>query len=249
MRIIISPAKKMNIDLDSFAPEGLPLFLPEAERLKEVLQKMTPRQLQTLWRCSDTLAAQNVERLATMDLYHRLTPAVLAYEGIQYQYMAPGVFSAEQLDYIREHLRILSGFYGLLRPFDGVTPYRLEMQAKLPVDGCSDLYGFWGAKLADVLSNETDCVLNLASKEYSRAVGPWLAPHVRWITCTFGELQKGKVVEKGTMCKMVRGQMVRWLAVNGIEQAEDVRGFNELDYRFAEEFSGKDHYIFIKGGN
>ena len=151
MRIVISPAKKMNIDLDSFAPEGLPLFLPEAERLKEVLQKMTPRQLQTLWRCSDTLAAQNVERLASMDLYHRLTPAVLAYEGIQYQYMAPGVFSAEQLDYIREHLRILSGFYGLLRPFDGVTPYRLEMQAKLPVDGCSDLYGFWGAKLADVL--------------------------------------------------------------------------------------------------
>lgn len=92
-------------------------------------------------------------------------------------------------------------------------------------------------------------MLNLASKEYSRAVGPWLAPHVRWITCTFGELQKGKVVEKGTMCKMARGQMVRWLAVNGIEQAEDVRGFDELDYRFAEELSGKDHYIFIKGGN
>ena len=82
MRIVISPAKKMNIDLDSFAPEGLPVFLSEAERLLEVLRGMAPKDLQTLWRCSDALAAQNIERLADMDLRRRLTPALLAYEGI-----------------------------------------------------------------------------------------------------------------------------------------------------------------------
>lgn len=248
MQIIISPAKKMNVDVDSFAPEGLPVFLEETERLKTTLQGMTPEALQALWRCNDAIARQNVERLAGMDLRRRLTPAILSYEGIQYQYMAPGVFTEEQLQYIREHLRILSGFYGILRPFDGVTPYRLEMQARLSVDGCRDLYAFWGGKLAERLAEETDCVLNLASKEYSRSVEPWLRPSVRFITCIFGELQGEKVVEKGTMCKMARGQMVRWLAANHIVEPEAVRDFAELNYRFSPEHSGETTYTFIKGG-
>ena len=170
MRIIISPAKKMRTDEDGFAPEGLPPFLDRTERLLAALRAMPPQALQALWKCSDAIAKLNVERLGTMDLRRHLTPALLSYEGIQYQYMAPGVFEAGQLDYVREHLRILSGFYGLLRPFDGVTPYRLEMQARLAVDGCRDLYAFWGGVLAEALAAETDLVLNLASLEYSRAV-------------------------------------------------------------------------------
>ena len=249
MDIIISPAKKMVTDRDSLAPRSTPQFLPQTRQLLETLRAMSPQALQKLWGCNDAIARLNVQRLENMELEGDLPPAILSYQGIQYQYMAPGVLEAQALDYLQDHLRILSGFYGVLRPFDGVTPYRLEMQAKLAVDGTKNLYEFWGSRLAETLAAEDGWVLNLASKEYSRAVGPWLAPHVRWITCTFGELQKGKVVEKGTMCKMARGQMVRWLAVNGIEQAVDVRGFDELDYRFAEELSGKDHYIFIKGGN
>lgn len=247
MRIIISPAKKMNVDTDSLAPESLPAFLADTERLKAALQKLTAGELQTLWRCSDAIARQNIERLEEMDLRRRLTPAVLAYEGIQYQYMAPGVFTEEQIAYIREHLRILSGFYGILGPFDGVVPYRLEMQARLAADGCRDLYAFWGGKLADKLAGETDCVIDLASKEYSRAVKPWILPSVRWITCIFGQLREGKVVEKGTMCKMARGRMVRWMAENRIDRPEAVRAFAELDYRFAEERSGENTYIFLKG--
>lgn len=103
-------------------------------------------------------------------------------------------------------------------------------------------------KLAERLAEETDCVLNLASKEYSRSVEPWLPPSVRFITCIFGELQGEKVVEKGTMCKMARGQMVRWLAANHIEEPEAVQDFAELDYRFSPEHSGKTTYTFIKGG-
>ena len=248
MRIIISPAKKMKVDVDSFAPEGLPGFLPEAERLKAALQGMTPEALQALWLCNDAIARQNVERLEAMDLRRRLTPAILSYQGIQYQYMAPGVFTEEQLQYIRERLRILSGFYGLLRPFDGVTPYRLEMQARFSVDGCRDLYAFWGGKLAERLAEETDWVLNLASLEYSRAVTPGLPPSVPVITCVFGERKGEKVVEKGTLCKMARGQMVRWLAENRIEEPEAVRNFAELGYRFSPEHSGETTYTFIKGG-
>ncbi|RHR11244.1 peroxide stress protein YaaA [Pseudoflavonifractor sp. AF19-9AC] len=247
MRMIISPAKKMREDPDSFAPEGLPPFLPEAERLKQQLQAMSYDQLKALWRCSDAIAQQNVERLEGMDLNKRLTPALLAYEGIQYRYMAPGVFEREQLDYIREHLRILSGFYGLLRPFDGVVPYRLEMQAPLAVDDCRDLYAFWGDKLAKALAEETDTVLNLASREYSRAVEPHLPASASFVTCTFGELQGGKVVEKGTLCKMARGEMVRWMAVHQIERTGDLTAFQALGYRFSPAHSNQTHLVFLKG--
>jgi len=136
MRIIIAPAKKMVVDTDSFAVDGLPQFLERTERLKTVLQGMSPKDLQALWKCNNAIAKLNVERLEQMDLRRNLTPAILSYEGIQYRYMAPGVMETAYLDYLWEHLRILSGFYGLLRPFDGVIPYRLEMQAKLAVDGC-----------------------------------------------------------------------------------------------------------------
>lgn len=247
MRIIIAPAKKMNIDLDSFAPEGLPRFLGRTERLKSVMQEMPAKELQKLWKCSDAIAALNVERLRDMDLHRRLTPAILAYEGIQYRYMAPGVFETGQFAYIRKHLRILSGFYGLLRPFDGVTPYRLEMQARLSADGYKDLYGFWGSSLAGQLAAETELVLNLASKEYSRAVEPHLSSAVRFLTCTFGELKGEKIIEKGTICKMARGQMVRWLAENNVTDPEVIKGFTDLNYRFSPAHSTENNYVFIRG--
>ena len=135
MRIIIAPAKKMIVDTDSFAVDGLPRSLEQTERLKTVLQRMSPAELQTLWKCNDAITKLNVERLSTMDLRRRLTPAIVSYEGIQYQYMAPAVFEESQYEYIQKHLRILSGFYGILKPMDGVTPYRLEMQSKAEIAG------------------------------------------------------------------------------------------------------------------
>ena len=122
MKIMISPAKKMNVDTDSFDCQGLPFFLDRAQLLLSALQAMSQDELRALWKCSESLARQNADRLRQTDLRANLTPAILAYEGIQYQYMAPGVFTYDELDYIQKHLRILSGFYGLLRPFDGVAP-------------------------------------------------------------------------------------------------------------------------------
>ena len=245
MKIIISPAKKMNVDTDSLPIDSLPPFLPQTERLLSALQTMSPKELQSIWKCNDNLAQLNIERLKAMTLRQNLTPTILSYEGIQYRYIAPGVMATGQLEYLREHLRILSGFYGLLRPFDGVTPYRLAMQAKLSVGGAKDLYAFWGDSIAKQL--EGDWVLNLASKEYSKAVTPYL-PESSVLTCVFGEWLNGKVIEKGTMCKMARGQMVRWLAENGIEKAEKIREFADLEYRFDTELSTENTFVFIKGG-
>ena len=248
MRIIISPAKKMNVDTDSFPYRDLPEFLTSTEELCRKMQSMSYEELKKLWKCNDQIAQLNVRRLGDMDLRKGLTPAVLAYEGIQYQYMAPGVFTDGAFAYIQEHLRILSGFYGILKPFDGVTPYRLEMQAKLNIGQCKDLYAYWGDRLAKALFAETGCILNLASKEYSICISKYLPAPVRFITCVFGEEKNGKVIEKGTMCKMARGEMVRFMAQNQIQTPEQIRSFDRLNYRFDGVRSDESTYVFLRKG-
>ena len=246
MRIIISPAKKMKVDTDSFPYRDLPVFLSNTEEICGELQSMSYEELKKLWKCNDQIAQLNVRRLQDMDLYNRLTPAVLAYEGIQYQYMAPGVFTDQEFGYIQEHLRILSGFYGILRPFDGVTPYRLEMQAKLRMGACKDLYAYWGDRLAQTLCAESNCILNLASREYSICVSKYLPDTARFITCVFGEENDGKVIEKGTMCKMARGEMVRFMAQYQIENPDQIKSFDRLNYRFDESRSDDSTFFFLR---
>ena len=245
MRIIISPAKKMRVDTDSLSYQELPIFLPRTEELVRILQSMSDTELKKLWKCNDQIAALNIQRLQNMDLHNRLTPAVLAYEGIQYQYMAPGVFTERAFDYVQKHLRILSGFYGILKPFDGVTPYRLEMQAKLRVGECKDLYAYWGDSLAKDLLEKTDCIINLASKEYSVCISKFLPQNVRFITCVFGEEKDGKVIEKGTMCKMARGEMVRFMAENQVADPEQIKAFDRMNYRFDHTRSSDNLFTFI----
>lgn len=246
MRIIISPAKKMKVDTDSLPWRDLPLFLDKTQQLVTLLQGMDYDELKKLWKCNDAIATLNLERLSNMDLHTRLTPALLAYEGIQYQYMAPGVFSDREFDYLQAHLRILSGFYGVLRPFDGVTPYRLEMQAKLAVGKGKDLYAYWGSSLAEQICANTDCVVNLASKEYSICISRYLPDTVRFITCVFGEEKDGKVIEKGTMCKMARGEMVRFMAEKQITDPEQIQMFDRLGYRYKKGHSSSDKFVFLR---
>lgn len=135
MRLIISPAKKMKEDTDTLVPLGLPVFLENAEEIMRWMKTLSFEEARKLWDCNEKIAELNVQRLAKMELRRGLTPAILSYEGIQYQYMAPAVFEESQYEYIQKHLRILSGFYGILKPMDGVTPYRLEMQAKAEIAG------------------------------------------------------------------------------------------------------------------
>lgn len=246
MRIIISPAKKMNVDMDSLPCQGSPVFIEDTKVLLEKLKGMSYSQLKNLWKCNDAIAQLNCERIAAANLNRSLTPAVLSYEGIQYQYMAPSVFNDAELAYITEHLRILSGFYGILRPFDGVIPYRLEMQAKLATENAPDLYGFWKDKIAKQLFSETDCIINLASKEYSRAVSKYLTEKTRFITCTFAQEKDGKLVEKGTVCKMARGEMVRFMAENNITDPDRIKAFDRQDYRYSETHSTADNFVFVR---
>lgn len=246
MRIIISPAKKMNIDTNSLAPLNMPVFLKQAKQIMEELRGKSLEDLQNLWKCNKNLAQMNYERLLHMELSHGLTPALLSYEGIQYHYIAPTIFEDQMLTYVEEHLRILSGFYGVLHPMDGIVPYRLEMQAKLPIDPHPNLYAFWGSQLYAEVRDESGIFINLASKEYSRCVESYLQPEDTFITCVFGELINDKVVQKGTYAKMARGEMVRYMAQNQIYTADQVKDFNGLGYQYEPSFSTQCDYTFLK---
>lgn len=246
MKIIISPAKKMRTDLDGLPPRDLPLFLDRAEVLADHLRGLSYRELKQLLACNDQIAELNFRRYQSLDLRRGLTPAVLAYEGIQYRYMSPTVFTGAEYEYIQARLRILSGLYGLLRPFDGVAPYRLEMQAKLKAGSCENLYVYWGSALADALVQGEDTVLNLASEEYAKAVRPYVPREVRFITPVFGELIGDRVVEKGVYVKMARGEMVRFLAEGQAQGPEAVLEFHRLGYAYCPERSGRDMPVFLK---
>ena len=246
MKIIISPAKKMNVNTDDFPVDKLPVFIDDTRILCETIQKLSYAEAKALWKCNDKLAKLNYERFAGMDLERALTPALLSYEGLQYQHMMPVVFTSSAMDYVREHLRILSGFYGVLSPFDGVTPYRLEMQAALSVGGSGNLYEFWGDRLYRAVLDEDRTILNLASKEYSKAVEKYLQPEDRLITIVFGELADGRVKQKGTLAKMARGEMVRYLAEGGITDLERLKDFAGMGYQFAEEYSTGTVWTFLR---
>lgn len=237
----------MKEDTDSLEHSRLPQFIKDTEILLAVLKQLSYKEAKSVWDCNDKIAALNYERVQNMDLYRNLTPAILSYEGIQYQYMAPGVFQREQFAYLEEHLRILSGFYGIVRPFDGVVPYRLEMQAKLSGGDFSSLYEFWNNKLAEQLFSESRCIVNLASKEYSKCISNYLDERVHFITCVFGEWAGNKLVEKGVHVKMARGEMVRFMAERQIEAVEEIKSFNRLNFSFSEGLSDDDTYVFVKG--
>ena len=247
MRFIISPAKKMNMDTDTLAAAGLPVYVDRAGELLDWMRKKSLPEMKAVWKCSEKIAQEAYARLEKTELKRNLTPAFLSYEGIQYQYMAPAVFEDGQWDYVQEHVRILSGFYGILRPLDGVAPYRLEMQAKASEAG--SLYAFWGRSLYEHLAAETDCIVNLASREYALCVEKYLEKDMRYVTCVFGE-EAGRtslpVLQKGTHAKMARGEMVRFAAEHRIVTPEGLKDFNRLGYEYREEYSEKDLYVFCK---
>lgn len=246
LKILISPAKKMNIDSDGFQGVSVPYFIEKAEFLRNILKSMSYEELKKLWKCNDKIATINFERLKNMDSKNALTPAILSYDGIQYKYIAPNVFTYDQLNYINEHLIILSGLYGMLRPFDGVIPYRLEMQAKLSGENFKSLYDFWGSSVADILSKETDTIINLASKEYSKVVSDNIGNNINFITCSFAQIINGKPVEKGTLCKMARGEMVRYMAENNIKDYKNIKNFNRMNFSYSDALSNESTFVFIK---
>ncbi len=245
MKIILSPAKNMREADDCPSYETMPVFLEQTEILLEKMRSMNRDELKQMWNCSDSLAEKNADRLEYMNLRSRLTPALFAYTGLAFQHISAGAMTETQLAYLRDHLYILSGFYGVLRPFDGIVPYRLEMQAVMPEAG--DLYTFWNSRIHDEICDNDKVIVNLASKEYSQCLSRYLKEDERMITCVFAKLKNGKPVSGGTKAKMARGDMVWWLSENGTEDPEDMKKFAQ-GYTYSETLSSETEYVFLEKG-
>ena len=245
---IVSPAKKMNVVEGPPWAASTPRFLDDARRLAAAVGALSYDEAKALWKCSDKLAELNFDRFTHMDLGRDITAAVLAYEGIQYQHLAPQVLDEGALEWLDGHLRILSGLYGVLRPSDGVVPYRLEMQARLDVDGSRDLYGYWGDRLARSLAGEFSCVVNVASVEYARAVTPHLETlGTTVLTCLFGDVRDGRLVQRSTEAKAARGTFVRWCAERGVGTTDGIAAFSERGYALDEDLSLPGTLVFVRG--
>ncbi len=248
MRVIISPAKKMVVDQDSFSPKGKPEYLQETSEILRKMQNLSYQQAKSLWKTSDKLSRSNYAHLKKIDLTRHLTPAIFSYSGLQYQYMAADILTGPALNYLQQTLRILSGFYGVLRPFDGIVPYRLEMCAKLKLGRSRDLYSFWKDRLYLQISGHGP-IINLASKEYSSAVIPYLQEKDEFIDITFAHLINGKLKTRATPAKIARGQMVHFIAEKHITSVGELRNFQSPTYSFSPERSSPTNLVFVNENN
>lgn len=246
MNIIISPAKKMNVCNDDLLSDTVPPFMDKTEILYNHLSSMSYDELKKLLVCNDEIADLNFQRYKYMRLDSNLSPALLTYDGIQYKYMSPNTFSINDFRYARKHLKILSGFYGILTPFDGIVPYRLEMQAKMKSDEFKNLYDFWGDSIYKNLTSEDRTILNLASREYSKIVEKYITDDDTFITCIFGSLKEDKIKVKATEAKMARGLMVRYLCANNTEDINDVKDFSDMGFTFSEKHSNDSEFVFLR---
>ena len=244
MKVLLSPAKNMKRP-ERAARVTKPGFLREAQALLERLRAYESWQLEGLLKVSPKMAVEAYLNYQAMDLKGAGWPALLAYDGLVFRYLEAARLSAADLEFAQQGLCILSGMYGCLKPLDGIFPYRLEMQCKLAVDGKRDLYEFWGDKLyRSVACGEP--VINLASEEYAGAVRKYLSPADRMTDVVFMSYYKGKYRVMAAWAKMARGRMARYIIENRLQEPEGLMGFCWDGYRYSQDRSSQDKYIFIR---
>lgn len=256
MLIVLSPAKRLD-----FSPPDVDVPLTERRcasetaELAKVTRKLSRADLRRLMSISDKLADLNHARFQAFDneTTEGALQAVFAFAGDVYDGLAARTLAPADLDWAQDHLRILSGFYGLLRPLDAIQPYRLEMGTRLKTKRGANLYDFWGKSISDRLNADAEALadrtlVNLASQEYFGAVDaralklPVVTPH-------FKESKDGEARIISFFAKKARGAMARWIIEERIEKSADLKAFDRDGYRFDKAASTDMDWIFIRSGN
>lgn len=245
MVVILSPAKNMTVSRLEGVPLSRPRFLERTEELARELKTLSPWQLESLMGINPQLALGAFEGFQEFSPEGEGSPALLAYHGLQYQNMGPGDFTPEEWAFAQKRVRILSAFYGVLKPLDGIQPYRLEFQCRFRPGG-KTLYAYWGDTLYRELFSAGEPVMDLASKEYSKGVSKYLKPGDRMIVCDFLVRRKGRLTTLATYAKMARGQMVRWMVQQRVDRPEGLQEFTWEGYRFQPTLSSGERYVFVR---
>ena len=255
MLIIISPAKTLDYKTSiSIQGETEAPFLKESEKLIKVLKKLNPNDISELMKVSSKIAYLNHDRFAQWQLPFptgTTRQALLAFKGEVFNGLDAYSFSQEEMDYAQEHLRMLSGLYGVLRPLDVMMPYRLEMGTKLAQGKNKNLYEFWGDKITkniqESLNEQKQKVLvNLASNEYYKSVKASKIK-ARIITPIFKEAKGDQYKVIAIFAKKARGLMSRYIIKNRIEEPEEIKLFNKAGYFYNETLSTENEFIFTRG--
>lgn len=254
MKIIISPAKSIQIQpLETIAEHTLPIFPNETESLVKKLKKMSSKKLQTMMHVSADIADLNVNRYQNWEqpvvAKEEIQPAISCFTGEVYRGLDAGTMSEATMNNAQANLRILSGLYGLLKPWDLMFPYRLEMGTKWTITPkTKNLYQFWGKKIAAALNEElteNEVLINLASSEYFKAVD-LKELKATMITPVFKELKNGEYKVVMTYAKNARGRMTRYILENNLQSPEEIKGFDWDNYRFHESLSSDTEWVFTR---
>ena len=242
MKIIISPAKKLNENKVLLSNTSKVIFEKEANILIKQLQSYSVVDLKKIMKISDNLSKLNYDRFQNFDLNSEdSAPAVLLFKGDVYKGLQADNFSEDTLKYTQKKLRILSGLYGILRPLDRIYPYRLEMGTSLVNDRGSDLYSFWGDMVKNSLLSEMDkdeCLINLASNEYSKVLSLKSFDR-KVITPVFKDFKNGKLKVISFFAKRARGEMANFILTNRIVQVSDLKNFEYDGYRYSDEINNQ----------
>lgn len=254
MLLILSPSKTLDYETPVKLVEySQPQFLADSEQLVAKLRTLSQKQVAEMMELSDKLAALNVQRFK--DFKTPFTPknarqALLAFKGDVYTGIDVANYGKKDFEFAQEHVRILSGLYGLLRPLDLMQPYRLEMGRKLAIGKTKDLYGFWGVRLSEALNDVMDkhsskSLINLASSEYEKAI---VRKSLQYpvVDVVFKEKQGDKLKIIGLFAKQARGNMANFIITNRLDSLESLKEFNVGGYKFEPKLSDASQYIFVR---
>lgn len=253
MLIVLSPSKRLNYDPAETGFRDTPEFAAKAIQLTGILKKFSVPELMNLMNINEDLASLNLSRYKAFSkefTNDNAKAAILAFTGDVYLGLDASTLSQKQMDFAQDHLRILSGLYGILRPLDAMQPYRLEMGTSLPNRKGKNLYEFWGGEITKSLNRalkslDSGLLVNLASKEYFSTINlKKLKAEV--LEITFREYRDGKLKFLSFNAKKARGFMSRYIIQNQITSKEAIKGFNSENYHFDEALSSETNYMFVR---
>jgi len=249
MLAVISPAKKLNFDpLDVGFAESMPVFQKDANRLAKLARKLSVSDLRGLMKISEDLATLNKKRFAAFAPASdecNSKQAAYAFAGDTYTGLQAGNLEKDDVEYAQDHLRILSGLYGILKPLDRIQPYRLEMGSRLQNKSGSNLYAYWGDRIGAALDKKANgVIINCASNEYFKATGKNMTSRI--ITPAFKEERDGELKMIGFFAKKARGSMARFMILNRIQDPERLKEFDLDGYKFQPKLSSENDWVFTR---
>ena len=242
--VILSPAKNMNIKNFEQFPFEKPIFYEDTKQIFKTLNNIEPQDIESIMKVNKEIAFKTFCNFKDFNIDKKQGHALKCYDGLVFKHIGVEDFNNEDIIFANNVIRILSGFYGVLKPLTYIQPYRLEMGCKISINNNKNLYKFWNDKIYNEIIKTNQPIINLASKEYSKTITPFLKSNDTFINIDFLTFKNGKYKTVATSAKMARGQMTRYIIKNKIKNIEQLKDFYYDNYQYNEHLSNETNIIF-----